>query len=129
MNIRLNKYTCWPYTCDEIVSFLCMPSVISIQLKIYLPHVNFSFLDLKYKILVVISSSFLNYFFIVISFKQIAKIGRDSVQYVESLIESIMGGLEGLINILDSEGGFGSLEMQVVTFCHVINLRKFSMLM
>lgn len=52
----------------------------------------------------------------VISFKQIAKIGRDSVQYVESLIESIMGGLEGLINILDSEGGFGSLEMQVVTF-------------
>jgi hypothetical protein len=24
-----------------------------------------------------------------------------------------MGGLEGLINILDSEGGFGSLEMQV----------------
>lgn len=52
----------------------------------------------------------------VISFKQVAKIGRDSVQYVESLIESIMGGLEGLINILDSEGGFGSLEMQVVTF-------------
>lgn len=33
--------------------------------------------------------------------------------YVESLIESIMGGLEGLINILDSEGGIGSLEMQV----------------
>lgn len=63
----------------------------------------------------------------VISFKQIAKIGRDSVQYVESLIESIMGGLEGLINILDSEGGFGSLEMQVLTFCHVINLRKISM--
>lgn len=43
------------------------------------------------------------------------KIGRDAVLYVESLIESIMGGLEGLINILDSEGGFGSLEMQVVT--------------
>lgn len=33
--------------------------------------------------------------------------------YVESLIESIMGGLEGLINILDSEGGFGALESQV----------------
>ena len=43
------------------------------------------------------------------------KIGRDAVLYVESLIESIMGGLEGLINILDSDGGFGSLEMQVVT--------------
>jgi len=27
-----------------------------------------------------------------------------------------MGGLEGLINILDSEGGFGSLEMQVDKF-------------
>lgn len=36
---------------------------------------------------------------------------------MESLIESIMGGLEGLINILDSEGGFGSLEMQVDNFC------------
>lgn len=43
------------------------------------------------------------------------KIGRDAVLYVESLIESIMGGLEGLINILDSDGGFGSLEMQVST--------------
>lgn len=51
-----------------------------------------------------------------------SKIGRDAVLYVESLIESIMGGLEGLINILDSEGGFGSLEMQVVIlacFCQV----------
>jgi hypothetical protein len=27
-----------------------------------------------------------------------------------------MGGLEGLINILDAEGGFGSLEMQVENF-------------
>lgn len=45
--------------------------------------------------------------------KQVTKIGRDSVLYVESLIESIMGGLEGLINILDSEGGFGALETQV----------------
>lgn len=27
-----------------------------------------------------------------------------------------MGGLEGLINILDSEGGFGALENQVNTF-------------
>jgi hypothetical protein len=35
---------------------------------------------------------------------------------VESLIKSILGGLEGLINILDSEGGFGSLEMQVDNF-------------
>ncbi|KAF5935974.1 hypothetical protein HYC85_027103 [Camellia sinensis] len=45
---------------------------------------------------------------------QVTKIGRDAVLYVESLIESIMGGLEGLINILDSEGGFGSLEMQLL---------------
>lgn len=48
-----------------------------------------------------------------IFFKQVTKIGRDAVLYVESLIESIMGGLEGLINILDSEGGFGALENQV----------------
>ncbi|PQP92394.1 protein NAP1 [Prunus yedoensis var. nudiflora] len=39
---------------------------------------------------------------------------RDAVLYVESLIESIMGGLEGLINILDSEGGFGALEIQLL---------------
>ncbi|CAI9277469.1 unnamed protein product [Lactuca saligna] len=41
---------------------------------------------------------------------ELTRIGRDVVLYVESLIESIMGGLEGLINILDSKGGFGSLE-------------------
>lgn len=46
--------------------------------------------------------------------EEITKIGRDAVLYVESLIESIMGGLEGLINILDSEGGFGSLENQLL---------------
>ncbi|XP_038970393.1 probable protein NAP1 [Phoenix dactylifera] len=46
--------------------------------------------------------------------EELNKIGRDAILYVESLIESIMGGLEGLINILDSEGGFGSLEMQLV---------------
>lgn len=45
---------------------------------------------------------------------QVTRIGRDAVLYVESLIESIMGGLEGLINILDSEGGFGALEIQVL---------------
>jgi hypothetical protein len=28
--------------------------------------------------------------------------------------------LEGLINILDSEGGFGSLEMQVDIICYFI---------
>lgn len=51
---------------------------------------------------------------------QVTKIGRDAVLYVESLIESIMGGLEGLINILDSEGGFGALEIQVhfLHFCY-----------
>ncbi|KAL5232560.1 hypothetical protein ABZP36_031336 [Zizania latifolia] len=46
--------------------------------------------------------------------EEVNKIGRDSISYVESLIESIMGGLEGLINILDSGGGFGSLEMQLL---------------
>ncbi|KAJ4785686.1 transcription activator [Rhynchospora pubera] len=46
--------------------------------------------------------------------EEINKIGRDAIMYVESLIESIMGGLEGLINILDSEGGIGSLEMQLL---------------
>ncbi|CAN1810290.1 Protein NAP1 [Linum perenne] len=46
--------------------------------------------------------------------EEVTKIGRDAVLYVESLIESIMGGLEGLINILDSEGGFGALEAQLL---------------
>ncbi|XP_073011838.1 probable protein NAP1 [Typha latifolia] len=46
--------------------------------------------------------------------EEVNKVGRDAILYVESLIESIMGGLEGLINILDSEGGFGSLEMQLL---------------
>ncbi|XP_058072082.1 protein NAP1 [Magnolia sinica] len=46
--------------------------------------------------------------------EELTKIGRDAVLYVESLIESIMGGLEGLINILDSEGGFGALENQLL---------------
>lgn len=46
--------------------------------------------------------------------EEVTKIGRDAVLYVESLIESIMGGLEGLINILDSEGGFGALEIQLL---------------
>lgn len=64
---------------------------------------------------------------------QLTRIGRDAVLYVESLIESIMGGLEGLINILDSEGGFGSLETHVLTILsislksyqiHVLNLIK-----
>lgn len=54
---------------------------------------------------------------------QVTKIGRDAVLYVESLVESIMGGLEGLINILDSEGGFGSLETQVSILSHSIEIR------
>lgn len=56
--------------------------------------------------------------------KQVTKIGRDAVLYVESLIESIMGGLEGLLNILDSEGGFGALETQVVIFISSCNTKK-----
>lgn len=52
---------------------------------------------------------------------QVTKIGRDAVLYVESLIESIMGGLEGLINILDSEGGFGALEIQVLFVFHLLH--------
>ncbi|KAF6160665.1 hypothetical protein GIB67_019605 [Kingdonia uniflora] len=61
--------------------------------------------------------------------EEITKIGRDSVLYVESLIESVMGGLEGLINILDSEGGFGSLEMQLLpeqAAFHINYATKFS---
>ncbi|PHU25653.1 Protein NAP1 [Capsicum chinense] len=56
--------------------------------------------------------------------EQVTKIGRDAVLYVESLIESIMGGLEGLVNILDSEGGFGSLELQLFPeqAAHLMNL-------
>lgn len=46
--------------------------------------------------------------------EEVTKIGRDAVLYVESLIESIMGGLEGLINILDSDGGFGALDIQLL---------------
>ncbi|KAF9587620.1 hypothetical protein IFM89_004452 [Coptis chinensis] len=46
--------------------------------------------------------------------EEVTKIGRDAVLYVESLIESIMGGLEGLVNILDSEGGFGMLDSQLL---------------
>ncbi|XP_042490573.1 protein NAP1 [Macadamia integrifolia] len=46
--------------------------------------------------------------------EELSKIGRDAILYVESIIESVMGGLEGLINILDSEGGFGSLEIQLL---------------
>uniref|UniRef100_A0A0D9XAF6 CYRIA/CYRIB Rac1 binding domain-containing protein n=1 Tax=Leersia perrieri TaxID=77586 RepID=A0A0D9XAF6_9ORYZ len=56
--------------------------------------------------------------------EEVNKIGRDSISYVESLIESIMGGLEGLINILDSEGGFGSLEMQYMRDCIIGNFRR-----
>lgn len=55
--------------------------------------------------------------FVIGSAWQVTRIGRDAVLYVESLIESIMGGLEGLINILDSEGGFGALEIQVLLHC------------
>lgn len=58
---------------------------------------------------------------------QVDKIGRDSILYVESLIESIMGGLEGLINILDSEGGLGSLETQVFTSPYITMTRHINL--
>jgi len=35
------------------------------------------------------------------------------VRAMAEILSLIMGGLEGFINILDLEGGFGSLEMQV----------------
>ncbi|PIA37707.1 hypothetical protein AQUCO_03000333v1 [Aquilegia coerulea] len=61
--------------------------------------------------------------------EEITKIGRDAVLYVESLIESIMGGLEGLVNILDSEGGFGMLDSQLLpeqAAIHMNHATKFS---
>eukprot|EP00249_Psilotum_nudum_P015741 c25499_g1_i2 orf=223-4398(+) len=42
------------------------------------------------------------------------KLAGDIISYAESILESIMGGFEGLINILDSEGGFGSLEYKLL---------------
>lgn len=44
---------------------------------------------------------------------QLPKFARDAVSYAESILDSVMGGLEGLINILDSEGGYGSLDNKV----------------
>ncbi|KAF5197127.1 Nap1 [Thalictrum thalictroides] len=61
--------------------------------------------------------------------EEVTKIGRDAVLYVESLIESIMGGLEGLVNILDSEGGFGMLNSQLLpeqAAIHMNHATKFS---
>ncbi len=45
---------------------------------------------------------------------QLPKFAREAVSYAESLLDSVMGGLEGLINILDSEGGYGSLDKKVL---------------
>lgn len=44
---------------------------------------------------------------------QLPKFARDAIAYAESILDSVMGGLEGLINILDSEGGYGSLDNKV----------------
>lgn len=44
---------------------------------------------------------------------QLPRFARDAVAYAESILDSVMGGLEGLINILDSEGGYGSLDNKV----------------
>jgi NCK-associated protein 1 len=48
-----------------------------------------------------------------IFFLQKSRISQDAISYTESVLEAIMGGFEGLINILDSDGGFGSLEYKV----------------
>lgn len=45
--------------------------------------------------------------------EQLPTFARDAVSYAESILDSVMGGLEGLINILDSEGGYGSLDNKV----------------
>lgn len=52
---------------------------------------------------------------------QLSKFAKDAVSYAQALIEAVMGGLEGLINILDSEGGYGSLDNKVSTIlcCHI----------
>jgi NCK-associated protein 1 len=45
---------------------------------------------------------------------ELPRFARDAVLYAESLLDSVMGGLEGLINILDSEGGYGSLDKKLL---------------
>ncbi|KAL2631653.1 hypothetical protein R1flu_016339 [Riccia fluitans] len=45
---------------------------------------------------------------------ELSKFAKDAVSYAQALIEAVMGGLEGLINILDSEGGYGSLDNKLL---------------
>ncbi|CAM6099238.1 unnamed protein product [Calypogeia fissa] len=45
---------------------------------------------------------------------EMTKFAKDAISYAQALMEAVMGGLEGLINILDSEGGFGSLENKLL---------------
>ncbi|XP_024388834.1 probable protein NAP1 isoform X3 [Physcomitrium patens] len=51
---------------------------------------------------------------------------RDAVSYAESILDSVMGGLEGLINILDSEGGYGSLDNKLLLEQAALRLNQLS---
>jgi len=56
---------------------------------------------------------------------QLPRFARDAVLYAESLLDSVMGGLEGLINILDSEGGYGSLDKKVLLFLWILSFTSY----
>ncbi|XP_024527538.1 protein NAP1 isoform X1 [Selaginella moellendorffii] len=43
-----------------------------------------------------------------------AKLAEDAISYAETLLNYIMKGFEGLINLLDSEEGFGRLDQQLL---------------
>ncbi|XBJ26500.1 hypothetical protein VPH35_003904 [Triticum aestivum] len=47
---------------------------------------------------------------------QVNKIGRGSISYTKSVIEPIIGALQGLIIVVNSEGGFASLKIQIKVF-------------
>lgn len=53
---------------------------------------------------------------------QVNKIGRGSISYTKSVIEPIMGALQGLIIVVNSEGGFASLKIQIKDFSDLISI-------
>ncbi|KAG0587429.1 hypothetical protein KC19_2G163800 [Ceratodon purpureus] len=57
---------------------------------------------------------------------EVPKFARDAVSYAESILDSVMGGLEGLINILDSEGGYGSLDNKLLLEQAALRLNQLS---